>query len=259
MSWRIEEADALALLRELPDGWAQLLCRSTAARRRPRTYARDPRRGTPRASRRRHAVGSPPTRAAALAAELREEGWTQQAAPKWAERATTEKKGAAARMFLFTKQRRFSGSTLHALAARDRSSSALCVSVTRSDAACPDLHSRREHERGLALIKRLPSWPALRCWRVGRAARPTGAPGPVRALSQSGVRRARTTTPAGAVWYSTRSMTGPASQPPRRRSTPGAASSGSPSPQRRVSADDGVARFAARLGRSRSQSAARPR
>ena len=245
MSWRIEEADALVLLRELPDGWAQ-----TCVARPPR--AGDPERTLAILDEVRRVLRDDGTlwvllqrEQLPLAAELREEGWTQQPAPEWAERATRDAHGAAARLFLFTKQHRYFFDA-HTLAARDRSSSALCVSMSRQARRVQTCIPAREHERGLAAHQALHPGRLFAAGVLGRAARPTSAPGPARALSESGVRRARTTTPAGAVWCSTRSMTGPASRPPRRRSTPGAASSGSPSPQQRVSADDGVAHIAAR-------------
>ena len=88
MSWRIEEADALVLLRELPDRWAQ-----TCVARPPR--GGDPERTLAILDEVRRVLRDDGTlwvllqrEQLLLAAELREEGWTQQAAPEWAERAT---------------------------------------------------------------------------------------------------------------------------------------------------------------------------
>ena len=89
-----------------------------------------------------------------FAVELREEGWTQRPAPKWAERATRDAHGEAARLFLFTKQRRYFFLDADTIAARDRSSSALCVSMSRQARRVQTCIPAREHERGLALIKR---------------------------------------------------------------------------------------------------------
>ena len=245
MSWRIEEADALVLLRELPDRWAQ-----TCVARPPR--GGDPERTLEILAEVRRVLRDDGTlwvllqrEQLPLAGELCEEGWTQRPAPEWAERATRDAHGEAARLFLLTTQRQYFFFDAHTIAARPGASSALCVSASRQARRLQTCIPAREHSAGWRSSSAA-SWPALRCWRVGRAARPTSAPGPARTLSESGVPRARTTTPAGAVSCSTPSMTGPASRPPRRRSTPDAASSGSPSPQKRVSADDGVAHIAAR-------------
>jgi len=153
MSWRIEEADALVLLRELPDCWAQ-----TCVARPPR--AGDPERTLAILAEVRRVLRDDGTlwvllqrEQLPLAGELREEGWTQQAAPTWAERATRDAHGAAARLFLFTKQRRYFLDA-HTIAARDRSSSALCVSMSRQARRVQTCIPAREHERGLALIKR---------------------------------------------------------------------------------------------------------
>ena len=253
MSWRIEEADALALLRELPDGWAQICVADRRAAATPNARSRSwPRYAacfvtTARCgfSSNASSCRSPPSCARKAGRSRRRR--RGRSAPR--EMPTVQRHGCSC-----SPSSAGISSTLHTIAARDRSSSALCVSMSRQARRVQTCIPAREHERGLALIKRciLASFCRL---RVGRAARPTSAPGPVRALSQSGVRRARTTTPAGAVWYSTRSMTGPASRPPRRRSTPGAASSGSPSPQRRVSADDRRGSHRCATGRSPSQSA----
>jgi hypothetical protein len=153
MSWRIEEADALVLLRELPDGWAQ-----TCVARPPR--GGDPERTLAILDEVRRVLRDDGTlwvllqrEQLPLVAELREEGWTQQPAPKWAERATRDAHGAAARLFLFTKQRRFFLDA-DTIAVRDRSSSALCIGASRQARRLQTCIPAREHERGLQLIKR---------------------------------------------------------------------------------------------------------
>jgi len=154
MSWRIEEADALVLLRELPDGWAQ-----TCVARPPR--GGDPERTLAILDEVRRVLRDDGTLWVLLQrdqlflpVELREEGWTQRPAPKWAERATRDAHGEAARLFLFTKQRRHFFLDADTIAARDRSSSALCVSMSRQARRVQTCIPAREHERGLALIKR---------------------------------------------------------------------------------------------------------
>ncbi len=141
MSWRIEEADALVLLRELPDRWAQ-----TCVARPPR--GGDPERTLAILDEVRRVLRDDGTlwvllqrEQLPLAAELREEGWTQQAAPEWAERATRDAHGAAARLFLFTAQRRVFLRRLHARRSRQIVERAVREHES-SGAACPDLHSR---------------------------------------------------------------------------------------------------------------------
>jgi hypothetical protein len=153
MSWRIEEADALVLLRELPDGWAQTCVarpprggdseRTLAILDEVRRVLRDD--GTLWVLLQREQLP--------LAVELREEGWTQQTAPRWAERATRDAHGATARLFLFTTRPRFFLDA-DTLPARDRSSSALCIGASRQARRLQTCIPAREHERGLALIKR---------------------------------------------------------------------------------------------------------
>ncbi len=153
MSWRIERADALALLRELPDGWAQ-----TCVTRPPR--AGDPERTLAILAEARRVLRDDGTlwvllqrEQLPLAAELREEGWTQQPAPAWAERATRDAHGAAARLFLFTKGERYFYDA-HTIGARSGSPSWLCVGASRQTRRAQTCLPAREHERGLQLIKR---------------------------------------------------------------------------------------------------------
>ena len=169
MSWRIEEADALVLLRELPDRWAQ-----TCVARPPR--GGDPERTLEILAEVRRVLRDDGTlwvllqrEQLPLAGELREEGWTQQPTPKWAQRATRDAHGAPARLSLFTKQRRHFFLDADTIAARDRSSSSLCVSASRQARRVQTCIPAREHERGLQLIKRciLASSSLLACRTCG--------------------------------------------------------------------------------------------
>jgi hypothetical protein len=148
MSWRIERADALALLRELPDGWAQ-----ACVTRPPRVGDHDRTLAILAEARRvirddgtlwvfLHPDDLP------LAAELRAEGWTQQSSPAWITQRDT-----ATRPFLFTKGDRCFYDA-HTIGARSRSSSALCVSASRQVRRAQSCLPAREHEHRLQLVKR---------------------------------------------------------------------------------------------------------
>jgi hypothetical protein len=176
MTWRIEQADALALLRELPDKWAQ-----TCVTRPPR--GGDPERTLAILAEIRRVLRDDGTLWVLLqrdqlflATELREEGWTQRPAPQWAEHATRDTHGTATRLFLFTTQPGyfFNADTI---ATRDRSSSALCVNTSRQARRAQTCIPAREHERGLQLIRRciLAGSSLLACGTCGapyRRARP---------------------------------------------------------------------------------------
>ncbi len=90
MSWRIEQADALDLLRELP-GWVGAdLHHSTATRRRPRRTLAILAEVTACCATTARCGFSRPTRAAARSRQLREEGWLRSTAtPAWAQPLTS--------------------------------------------------------------------------------------------------------------------------------------------------------------------------
>jgi hypothetical protein len=158
MSWRIEQADALTLMRELPDGWAQ-----TCVARPPRTG--DPERTLAILTEARRVLRDDGTLwvllapdQLPLAAELRAEGWSQQSSPQWATRRTACGRGGAIRLFLFTKLRRYFYDA-HTIGARNRSPSRFWVGASRQERRAQSCLPPREHEHRLALIKR--------CIRVG--------------------------------------------------------------------------------------------
>jgi hypothetical protein len=181
MSWRIEQADALTLLRELPDRWAQTcVTRPPCAGDHDRTLAilaevrrvlRDD--GT------LWVLLAPDQ--LPLATELRGEGWTQQSSPTWAPPFTGER-APAMRPFLFTRERRYFYDA-HTIRARDGSPSRFCVGASRQVRRAQSCLPAREHERRLQLIKRciLASSSLLACGECGapyRRARPgESAPG----------------------------------------------------------------------------------
>jgi hypothetical protein len=151
VSWRIERTDALALLRELPDRWAQ-----TCVTCPPRTG--DPDRTLAILTETRRVLRDDGTLWAflrpetlLLTPELHAEGWTPQPSPAWATRNTVFERGVAIRPFLFTKQDRYFYDP-HGLVARSPSPSPFCESrqARRTQTCLP----AREHERGLRLVKR---------------------------------------------------------------------------------------------------------
>jgi hypothetical protein len=147
MSWRIEEADALVLLRELPDGWAQTC------------VARPPRGGDPE---RTLAILAEVRRVLRdgtlwvllapdqlpLAAELCAEGWTAQQSPAWATQRDT-----ATQLLLFTKGDRYFYDA-RTIGARTGSPGRLCVGASRQARRAQTCLPACEHERRLALVKR---------------------------------------------------------------------------------------------------------
>jgi hypothetical protein len=153
MSWRIEQADALNLLRELPNRWAQ-----TCVARPPR--AGDPERVLAILSEVRRVLRDDGTlwvfltaEQLPLADELREEGWTQQTVPEWASNPTAGAHGRGARLLLFTKGRRYFYDR-DAIAARTGSRRALCVNTSHQARLAQTCLPAREHERRLTLVKR---------------------------------------------------------------------------------------------------------
>ena len=145
MSWRIEQTDALKLLRELPDGWAQ-----TCVTRPPRTG--DPDRALAILAAARRVLRDDGTLWVLLAPdqqslteELCEDGWFPQPRPAWA-------RCPGLWLFLFAKQRRFFHTdTIAASHGSLRAPSAgASLQVRRAQTCLP----AREHERRLQLIKR---------------------------------------------------------------------------------------------------------
>jgi hypothetical protein len=148
VSWRIERADALALLRELPDGWAQ-----TCVTRPPR--AGDPDRTLAILAEARRVLRDDGTLwiflhpdDLPLAGELHAEGWRRQSSRAWARQRDT-----ATRPFLFTKGERYFYDA-RTIGARSGSPSWLCVGASRQARRAQTCLPAREHERGLQLVKR---------------------------------------------------------------------------------------------------------
>jgi hypothetical protein len=182
MSWRIEQADALTLMRELPDRWAQ-----TCVTRPPR--AGDPDRTFAILAEARRVLRDDGTLwvllapdQLPLATELRAEGWSQQSSPQWATRRTACERGGATRLFLFAKERRYFYDA-HTIGARNGLPSRLCVGASRQTRRAQSCLPAREHERRLQLIKRCirAASPLLACGECGspyRRSRPgENAPG----------------------------------------------------------------------------------
>jgi hypothetical protein len=148
MSWRIEHADALSLLRELPDDWAQTCVTSP-----PR--AGDPDRTLAILAEARRVLRDDGTLWAflhrddlPLAAELHAEGWRQQSSPVW-----ITQRGTARRPFLFTKGARYFYDA-NTIGARGGSPSWLCVGASRQVRRAQTCLPAREHQRGVQLVKR---------------------------------------------------------------------------------------------------------
>jgi hypothetical protein len=179
MSWRIERADALTLLRELPDGWAQ-----TCVTRPPR--AGDPERTLAILAEARRVLRDDGTLwlllapdQLPLAAELQAEGWRRQSSPAWATQRDT-----ATRLFLFTKGERYFYDA-RTIGARSGSLSWLCVGASRQARRAQTCLPAREHERGLQLVKRciLAGSSLLACGECGapyRRTRPSESALPIR-------------------------------------------------------------------------------
>ena len=153
MSWRIEHADALSLVRELPDDWAQTCVthpprvgdvdRTLAILAEARRVLRDD--GT--------LWLFPAPDGLPLADELRAEGWTQQSSPHWATRRTACERVGATRLLLFTKERRFFYDA-NTVGARTGSQGPFCVSASRQARRAQTCLPAREHEHRLRLVKR---------------------------------------------------------------------------------------------------------
>jgi hypothetical protein len=148
MSRRIERADALALLRELPDGWAQA-CVTCPPR------AGDPERTLAILAEARRVLRDDGTLWALLqrdqlpiAAELQAEGWTPRQSPAWATQRNT-----VTRPFLFTKADRYFYDA-RTIGARSGSPSWLSVGASRQTRRAQTCLPAREHQRGLQLVKR---------------------------------------------------------------------------------------------------------
>jgi len=144
MSWRIEQTDALNLLRELPNGWAQ-----TCIARPPR--AGDPDRTLAILTEARRVLRDDGTLWVLLASnqlplanELREDGWIQQPRPAWA-------RCRAARLYLFTKQPGYFYADT--IATRRGSLRPLCASASLQARRAQNCLPAREHEHRLQLIK----------------------------------------------------------------------------------------------------------
>jgi hypothetical protein len=152
MSWRIEQADALTLLRELPDRWAQ-----TCVTRPPRAGDHD--RTLVILTEVRRVLRDDGTLwvllqpdELPLTAELHAAGWTQQPSPTWAAPLTGER-APAIRPFLFTKQRRYFYDA-HTIGSRNGSPSRFCVGASRQARRAQSCLPAPEHEHRLQLIKR---------------------------------------------------------------------------------------------------------
>jgi hypothetical protein len=142
MSWRIEQTDALNLLRELPNGWAQ-----TCIAHPPR--AGDPERALAILTETRRVLRDDGTLWVFLASnqlpltsELREDGWIQQPRPAWA-------RCREARLYLFTKRPGYFYADT--IATRRRP---MCVSASLQVRRAQTCLPAREHEDRLHLIKR---------------------------------------------------------------------------------------------------------
>jgi hypothetical protein len=152
VSWRIEHSDALSLLRELPDDWAQtcvtqpsLACapdRTLAIFSEVHRVLRDD--GTLWLFARPDQLP--------LTVELHTEGWRQHQSATWVMPLISEC-GAAIRLFLFTKKDRYFYDA-HTIGARPRQSSPFCVSVNRHARRAQSCLPAREHEHRLQLVKR---------------------------------------------------------------------------------------------------------
>jgi hypothetical protein len=169
VNWRVEQADALALLRELPDGWAQ-----TCVTRPPR--ADDPDRTLAILTEARRVLRDDGTLWVllhpddlSLAGELQAEGWRRQSSPAWATQRDT-----ATRPCLFTKGQRYFYDA-RTIGARSGSPSWLCVGASRQVRRAQTCLPAREHERGLRLVKRciLAGSSVLACGECGAPYRPT--------------------------------------------------------------------------------------
>ena len=203
MSWRIEEADALVLLRELPDGWAQT-CVTRPPRGGTASVARGPRRGASRAARRRHALASPPARAAPLPVELARSAGPTARAEVVCRHSRCHGGGAAASVH----QAAPAFFLRRADAARDRPRG-LCARKGRQGAACASLALPRVSSSCGWRSSGAACWRAPRRSRAGCAAPRTGAPAPVRAPShrratcahndQSGAALCSTLLPPGSI------------------------------------------------------------
>jgi hypothetical protein len=152
MSWRIEQAHALTLLRELPDQWAQTCVTHT-----PRTS--NPNHTLAILTEVRRVLRNDGTLWIFLASdelllttELHHAGFTQQSSPDWA--TTSCKRAWTRRLFLFTKTSWYFDDTHTTCGARNGSPSPPCVNANRQDRRAQTCLPAREHEHSLRLVKR---------------------------------------------------------------------------------------------------------
>ncbi len=164
MSWRIEEADALTLLRELPDQWAQTCLTSPPSTQAPaitlavlaevRRVCRED--GTLWLL---HRPGEP------LLDALREQGWILQRPPAWA-RPLVLGCNAALRVSLLSKKRRYFYNA-HTAAAHTRPQRRSCPSTSR----------RARHVQRCALAREQDPQLVWRCVLAGSSPLACGACG----------------------------------------------------------------------------------
>lgn len=153
MSRRIEHTDTLALLRDLPDAWAQTC------------IARPPQDGSPS---RTLAILTETRRVLRedatlwllvssadrqLLAGVQAQGWTQQITPSWATQHTAYGCGSATRLFLFTKQTRYFYDA-HTIGVQRRPLTSYCQLGCGRPGHVQQCPLERERERGLGVLKR---------------------------------------------------------------------------------------------------------
>jgi hypothetical protein len=152
MTYRVEHADALTLLRELPDGWAQ-----TCITRPPRDET----------SSRVLAILTEVKRVLRddstmwvfassaeqqLLADLQTQGFRQQSTPSWAAQLTASGRGLAGDLFLFSKQARYFYDA-HAIDRRQRPSVSSCHLAWERSRHFQRCAVAFAHERDLRLIR----------------------------------------------------------------------------------------------------------
>ncbi len=149
MSWRIEQADALTLLRELPDNWVQ-----TCIARPPRTGAPD--RTLAILAEVRRVLRDDGTLWLSLGPgelcldDLQDEGWLAQSTPRWARRLTACGRPATG-LFLLAAERRYFYDA-HTIDPHSRPSS--CLGASRQTRRTQNRVPVRDRERSLRLLRR---------------------------------------------------------------------------------------------------------